>query len=141
MLNCQKLLWTIVVSVFLMLGCVPVASTAASLDSPFQVQVNREISLKSEKLNILFVRVEQDSRCLQDTTCVWAGQATILIKVSMDGQNLGDFTLSLSPGQDASVKIDERYSIKLVDLHPYPRKNQVVEGTNYQATLLVSPLR
>lgn len=99
------------------------------------------ISLKSEKLNILFVRVEQDSRCLQDTTCVWAGQATILIKVSMDGQNLGDFTLSLSPGQDASVKIDERYSIKLVDLHPYPRKNQVVEGTNYQATLLVSPLR
>lgn len=112
----------------------------ASLDHPISIQLNQRISIPSEGLDITFLKVEQDSRCPSDTTCVWAGQATILLNIVKDEQDLSNIMVSIGAGQNSTTIVNDRYSIELIDLAPYPSTTQPIDPDQYTATLLVSRL-
>ena len=69
---------------------------AATLGSPFQLRVGQTASVAPQGPIIEFVEVVEDSRCPANVTCVWAGRALILVRVSSSGDVLGFGTKELA---------------------------------------------
>ncbi len=80
-----------------------------------------------------------DSRCPSDVTCVWQGQAKILIDINKSGQNLGNFSLGLNDKNLAARSFDH-YSIQLIKVDPYPISTKKIDLSDYDVTLKLSLL-
>jgi len=115
------------------------AQVPAQLNQPFQLKSDQVAVITPGNLKVQFLNVSNDSRCPIGVQCPWAGQATVVIRAERNGNALGDFNLILNAAaqEQPTVRFDD-YSIKLVDLTPYPKQNQQVKLSEYVATLLVS---
>ena len=111
----------------------------ANLNIPFQLRLNQAAVIESEKLKIQFSSVTEDSRCSTGVVCVWAGRATIVVNIFKKEVNLGAFSLS-TEGVDVTVVTFDGYSIKLVEIEPYPSMDQTIALSEYIATLIVSKI-
>lgn len=72
--------------------------------------------------SIHFKEVVSDSRCPKDVTCVWAGEAKILVELYENGSLLKEKILTLSSSKiplEFSVQ-GTNYSINKMVLYPYP---------------------
>lgn len=86
-------------------------------------------------LAMSFQRVMSDSRCPMDALCVWAGDATVVLTVSRDGQPVAR-ELHTNPSNFEVSYSD--YTIKLISLAPYPRSDRQIRPEDYVATLSVA---
>lgn len=115
------------------------ATQAARVGREFRVRAGRTVTLAGESLRLRFVRVTTDSRCPEGVDCVWAGNAEVLIEVGAKNRRVSK-TLRLntnaSPERPAEDKY-RTYTVKLVELKPYPRANRKIRQGDYTATLLV----
>lgn len=104
-----------------------------------RVNETQVVTLDSGSFEIKLLNIE-DSRCPSDVQCVWSGQVTATVSVTSSEQSLGNFDLTLRPGQDdlAIQKID-CYSIKLVQVVPYPNTTQNIDILDYFTTLTIYP--
>ncbi|MCX7551436.1 hypothetical protein [Xanthomarina sp. F2636L] len=57
-----------------------------------------------EDVQIKFSDVLSDSRCPEDVTCIWAGEAIVLIEILKDNQVIEQKNLTFQPGK----KMDEK---------------------------------
>lgn len=112
---------------------------AAQLNQQFQLKIQQVAAIEADYLKIQFLDVSDDSRCPVDVQCFWAGQATVVIGIVKDGNNLGNVNLVLGAAsqEQATAHFDD-YTISLLELTPYPQRNQQIELSDYTATLLVS---
>lgn len=131
----------------LVLACVVLlcCHVAAPAQTPrvgreFKAQAGRTVTLDGGRLRLRFARVASDSRCPVDVTCVWAGNAEVVVEAVARGLR-GWRTLRLNtnasperPGEAAY----QRYTVKLVELAPRPRSTGKIPAGQYTATLLVS---
>ena len=129
----------LILTCFLVLGLhVAAEAQTASVGSEFQLGAGRVVTLDGARLSVRFVRVASDSRCPVDVSCVWAGNAEVLLEVG--GSRRGKRTLSLntnaSPERPGEGRYG-RYTLKLTGLTPQPRSNQKIAPGRYTATLLV----
>jgi hypothetical protein len=76
------------------------------------------------KITIKFVAIEEDSRCPQGTTCVWAGNARVQISVAKGKKKARTFSLN-STVSTKSVTY-EGYDIAFADLTPHPGMNKAI---------------
>ncbi len=133
----------IAVLVFLS-GCIQNSSEKiyykeAVFGNPFQLKINETALIKSENLTIKFTDVTEDSRCPKDAACIWAGQVTVLAKVSKEGKALGNYSLTRMPGAGVPAAIAfDRYVISLAGIDPYPEKERIIGKAEYAATFVVS---
>jgi hypothetical protein len=112
-----------------------VTAEAAARTETVRVQINHQKRLPKSRLTVRFVELIEDSRCPIDTTCVWAGNAKIKVRVSRNGRPQ-DVTLETN-GPDKPVVVDG-YTIKLVGLTPQPRSNIRINRNGYVATISVT---
>ena len=80
--------------------------------------------LKDFEMNVTFEKVVEDSRCPTDVKCVWAGVATINVKLM--GTYTRPVNVKLSTIEDlkkgySKSAIFNGYKISLVELNPYPK--------------------
>jgi aspartyl/asparaginyl-tRNA synthetase len=101
------------------------------------VAVNQQKKLSRSKLKIKFISVE-DSRCPEDVTCVWAGNAKVTIKVTNRKGESKTFDLNTSL-QPQSAKFDG-YEIKLGEVTPHPKSNIRINANGYNAVFIVNKL-
>ena len=125
-------------------------AAAATLDDPFQlgvgdtVEIGRELmtgntaTLERTGLEVTFVEVVEDSRCPANVVCVRAGEAKILIALTIDGIELKRVTLTLVPEREGSpdVTVDE-YTVSFLALDPEPGTTGAGAEPGYVATLTV----
>ena len=78
-------------SVFVAVLLLTFASIAAQpgkrvivLEQEFKLKIGESAEMPREGLKIEFDSVTEDSRCPKGVTCVWAGNAKILLKVKKD---------------------------------------------------------
>jgi hypothetical protein len=102
---------------------------------PFELRAGATATLP-DGLTIKFDRVSGDSRCPADVNCVWAGEATVAISVSIARGDAEQRELKTSPG--ASTVSLAAYTIALTGLTPYPRTSQQIPPEDYVATLVVT---
>jgi hypothetical protein len=115
------------------------ATQAARVGREFKIRVGRRVTLKGEGLRLRFVSVDGDSRCPEGVTCVWAGDAEVLLEADVRGG--GRKRLKLHTNANPQTKEEDgyrRYRVKLVGLSPYPRSGRKIAPGEYTATLLVS---
>lgn len=89
-----------------------------------------------DELTLEFSRVLEESRCPASVTCVWQGNARILV-TAHQGSNVSLLELNTHPAFPTSV-VFGNYFITLRDLQPYPATPTTMplpEG--YTATLFV----
>ena len=145
MLKNQKLLCLILIAV-LTIGChqlttipVPQNPILVNFGSQFSLKVNQVALIESENLKIKFLNVEEDSRCPSEVQCVWPGQVKIIVNVVKNKRDFGGLHLiSRVAEEDLAVKTFDGYSIRLIDVAPYPKKTEKLEISDYIVTLVVS---
>lgn len=120
-------------------------SSAGCLDSPTgpDAVAGRPFELKAGAVSALpdgtrlrFDRVQSDSRCPMDVTCVWAGDATVAMTLTPSKGSAESLELHTQPtGSHISYGI---YTITLKALAPYPQSTRPIAAADYIATLVVS---
>lgn len=101
---------------------------------PFNVEVGSHVLIQNGvEINVLDI---EDSRCPADVLCVWQGEAKISINVIKDSQDLGNFVLSTL--EEKSTQRFDSFTIKLVEVQPYPYSNKEIMLSDYVITLVVS---
>lgn len=116
------------------------AAQAARVGREFRLRAGRTVTLAREGLRLRLVRVASDSRCPTGVDCVWAGNAEVVVEVGTRNRRVSK-TLRLntnaSPDRPAEDKY-RSYTVKLVELKPYPRAGRKIRQGEYTATLLVT---
>ena len=111
----------------------------ARIDGPFQLRVNQTASIDSLNLSIGFVAVREDSRCPSDVVCVWEGQTTISVSVQSANLTPSNFNLTSRGGEsNLSVRDFRDFSIRLLEIAPYPKSTEHIGTSDYVATLVVT---
>jgi hypothetical protein len=110
-----------------------------TLNQPFALAGGQDGLIPSEKLNLRFTEVLEDSRCPTQVECFWTGQARIAISVQPDGggpTNV-EFNTNPAPGQTVKAATVGPYSVELQSLDPYPQMPDPIAFEDYRATLVV----
>lgn len=118
-------------------GTSPTTPRPASVGDRFTLAPAQTALVEGTGLRVTFESVSADSRCPVDVTCVWEGDAVVVL------------TLRPAAGAPARPELHTAgrypqeadagdYRVRLVDLAPVPRASASPAPGDYRATLLVT---
>ncbi len=87
-------------------------SPTTHLSEPFRIDEGQKTLVVDANLDIAFIEVTKDSRCPRTVTCVWAGQAKVLMSLVDDdtGKDFGRAELTVAQATSASALTSSRRS-------------------------------
>lgn len=115
---------------------------AQPAQGPQEAAAGQEFDLRAgettrvDGLRVEFVGVTEDSRCPVDVTCVWQGNAKVMLQVK--GRGMRSRTLRLNTGLDPRQQSYGGYDVRLVKLEPRKKKSERIRRREYVATLIVT---
>jgi len=119
----------------LVVACTPATEPGTgSLDREVGVREGEQVVVDDGRLTVGFQDVTEDSRCPTDVQCAWAGEATVVLRLSEQGRDPAQVTLRTTEGKQTGTY--GAYSIVLRNLDPKPRSGGSPPET-YLATLEV----
>jgi hypothetical protein len=132
----------VIVPVLLLAACASGGGTAPTSPTPavneeFILAPGQTATVKDALVRITFERVSEDSRCPTDVTCIWEGDATVVLRIK---ETADEVTREVHTQGDAprSRKAPAGdYVVTLVRLDPMPRSTAPIEASAYRATLLI----
>ncbi|MCS7198588.1 MAG: hypothetical protein NZ930_07975 [Candidatus Bipolaricaulota bacterium] len=116
-------------------GCAPAVVQEAQLDQPFTLFVRQKAQIGD--LQIRFVGVPEDARCPIDVSCIWAGNAKIVLGVSLK-ESPEETMLTLNSALDPREALFAGYRIRFVSLKPERFSERTINPAEYRVTLIVS---
>ncbi len=126
----KKFIFLIIITTIL--GCQnTISPQQPKLEEEFIIKLGQEIAIPEENISLQFNAVLEESRCPEDATCIWAGNAKIAIQLNKQEKDLNTY---VEPKQAAIAN----YEIKLISLNPYPKYNKQIRKKDYVAKLLVT---
>jgi hypothetical protein len=102
----------------------------------FQLKVNQTFSVESYGITVKFLNVTSDSRCPSDVTCIWQGEAKVLVNIIENNQDRGNFILSTLVGHDQIVF--GTHALHLMQVNPFVSSTKKISNTDYEITLEMS---
>jgi hypothetical protein len=124
-----------IVCVALAAACAPATEPdTGSLEREFGVREGEQVVVDDGRLTVGFQDVTEDSRCPTDAQCVWAGEATVVLRLWEQGREPAQVTLRTTEGKQTGTY--GAYSVALRNLDPKPRTGGSAPET-YLATLEV----
>lgn len=108
-------------------------------DTPFRLRAGEIASVGTDGLMIAFRRVDGDSRCPSDVTCVWSGDATVVLDVTVG--RVAWTAAQVHTHVEPRATDYREYRITLVDLSPVPVSTRSIAAGDYSATLEVARTR
>lgn len=117
-------------------GCTGSAAASTS-EAIVEVRHGESVAAASGALEIRFEFVASDSRCPKGETCVWEGDAIVVLSVRAPGQPPARLELHTSARGPSSVGYDG-WTIGLATLEPYPVSGRTIVAAEYVATLNVT---
>ncbi|MEH2326834.1 MAG: hypothetical protein V7K32_25380 [Nostoc sp.] len=115
------------------------ARVGTSLDTPFYLKYGKTAYLSTENIEIKLSKVIQDSRCPTKVTCIWQGQVIIGLDIIKNGKQVSTLMLTLIPGRDSlPIQFLDNYSVRLLEVSPYPQSEKMIDIKDYIATIVVS---
>jgi hypothetical protein len=128
-----------IVVVVLAAACVraPLSATqSVAIGESFALKIGQSVMFAGEGLELAFETVVSDSRCPRGVQCIRAGEATIRIAVEKAPNARASIELRTTPSEsEASYS---PYSIRLLNVNPYPDANRRIQPEEYEATLVVT---
>lgn len=105
------------------------------LNQEFKLKIGESAKAPRDGLKVEFDSVATDSRCPKGVTCVWAGNAKVLLKVTKDGGKPESVELNTNTNPKTSRYLE--YELTLKELKPYPESDTTIKSSDYEATLTV----
>jgi hypothetical protein len=129
---------SILVAIFLLTfssSAVPTKDKLIVLKKEFTLKVGETGKAPRDKLEVEFVSVADDSRCPKGVTCVWAGNAKVLLRFRKGNNKPVDVELNTN----IKTKIHSLfgYVLRLEKLEPYPEASGPINPSDYVVTLSV----
>jgi hypothetical protein len=113
----------------------PAQDVSATEGVEFTLRTGGSGRLTNPPMVLRFERVESDSRCPVDTTCIWAGDA--LVRLSLEASNQRESAvLHTNADLERSVAF-QGHRITLVKLMPLPRDGKRIQQSEYEATFVI----
>lgn len=116
------------------LACGPGVGNESPIALPADVTLRVGEQGVTEGVTILFVKVNEDSRCPSNVQCVWAGNAAVELRLT--GASGPPVTRVLNSGSDPRVIEEFGLRITMKELSPVPREGDA-EPKGYNVTLRV----
>lgn len=96
-----------------------------SQEDPIQVpQIAVKIAMGEtvafKKASVTFIKVLEDSRCPENTTCIWAGQVKALVSVTEPGKEPKEVELLFGKEIHNTLLSSEGYTLKCLSVTPSP---------------------
>jgi hypothetical protein len=106
------------------------------VETPFDLKAGESVRVAGEKLAVRLEGVTADSRCPEDVECVWAGDATALVRLEKPPEKAETFALHTMPrfGSDAKY---HGLVVRLEAVNPRPRTDRTIAPGDYRVTLVV----
>ena len=114
----------------------PSAPRAVSLAERFTLAPGQTAEVEGTGLRVTFESVSADSRCPVDVTCVWEGDAVVIVSIAAGSARL-QHQLHTSGRYPTEVDAGD-YRVRLVEVAPVPRSTASPAPGDYRVTLLVS---
>ena len=131
------------VSVLSLTSCgSPTSPRDVELGEEFQLAPSQTAVVGDTGLRLVFERVDSDSRCGVDVTCVWEGDAEVVVAASQPGRDTA--TLELHTTTAGGGQREARYGdfvVGLTALSPQPRSTERIRAEDYRATLRVTTVK
>src|SRR5256885_11855957 len=109
-----------------------------ALNQSLDLKVGQTVSVQGTPLKVSFQSVADDSRCPEDVTCVWAGNAKVVLRVSKGRQPAT--TINLNSGLNPKHISYQGYDIKLADVKPLRNTHRKISQSDYVITLVVTKI-
>ncbi|MFH1775698.1 MAG: hypothetical protein ABH839_03485 [Chloroflexota bacterium] len=122
----------------LLLGCATTpGEVKAGLDEEFSLRIGQTARITGEDLTISLQEVTEDSRCPRDVKCIWAGQASCIVRLT---HNDSSYNMTLTePGLSEQYTRESYNGYQLAfRVQPYPREGEKIPADDYQLLLIVS---
>lgn len=110
-----------------------VTATAQTTES-VTVRVTKQKRAPRSKVTIKLISVIEDSRCPIGTNCIWAGNATIKVKLSFNGKT-ETVELNTTTGRRGG-QIDY-WAVNLESLTPAPKSGTTLDPRKYAAKFTI----
>ena len=115
-------------------GCAGNPTQPGRLGEAFELRAGASATL-DEGLAVIFDRVVSDSRCPSNAICVTAGDAVVAVTISQGAAGSGNRELHTDArGSEASYLA---YTIRLLQLQPFPEAGRPTRPEDYVATLKI----
>jgi hypothetical protein len=109
-----------------------------AVNEEFTLAPGQTAGVEGTNLRLTFEKVSEDSRCPVDVTCIWEGDAVVVLKVKTEADEVTR-EVHTQGGEPRSRKAPAGdYVVTLVKLEPAPRSTAPIEPSAYRATLLVA---
>ena len=97
----------------------------------FDLKMGDSVQLQDESITIKFLDVAEDSRCPKGATCIWEGNARIILRISRQDT-------SLNTAFKPKIMNYMKYQIKLIEVKPYPRVDRKIKQEDYLIKLNIT---
>lgn len=91
------------------------------------IGIDEEIFIN--QASVKFLSVTSDSRCPKQVTCIWPGEAKVLLGITAMGKYLEKEVMVSGPG--AEISIAEDLQLLVSHLRPYPKTGIPVAPEEY----------
>jgi len=114
-----------------------VFSQEETVESPkIAIKIPLGETITIENHTIKFVEVLEDSRCPENTTCIWAGRARVLVEFSEKDKDSFQKTIifgKVNQGESDDKELFSFNNSKVIGmtLNPYPNSEEAVKGDTY----------
>lgn len=105
-------------------------------------KLNYGETLKFNDIELRFVKVISDSRCPKNVTCVWAGEAVVLVDVYKKGKFFEQKKLSFSPTSYLKEEltrlfVSKKLRISGLNILPYPEYRSKIKTEDYYIQVVI----
>lgn len=117
---------------FVGIGC-DILTSEVGYGDEFELEHGKRALVGNDAL-VTFVRVVTDSRCPASVTCVWEGDAEVLLELKRSGMTPKRFSLHTHESFANDTVIDG-ISVELMSVDPYPQDTRPIPQEDYSVTL------
>jgi hypothetical protein len=103
------------------------------------IRTGQQKSAMRGKVTLKVLSVGEDSRCPAKATCVWAGNASVKVQISISGSNTKAF--ELNTGLEPKTALLGGYSVTLTGLSPRPGEKFKGLASPHVATFTIERIR
>lgn len=115
----------------------PTSPRAVSVGDRFTLAPGQTAQVDGTGLRVTFESVTADSRCPVDVTCVWEGDAVVVVSLRPASAGAAQHDLHTA-GRYPSEAQEGDYRVRLADLAPVPRPVGRPGPGDYRATFVVT---
>lgn len=101
------------------------------------LRIGQEARVPGTIVRVAFLAVRDDSRCPIDVTCVWAGDAHVVLALALGTGPSSDHVLHWNPEAGPGSVTLGTYRVSLVSLDPLPRAGEPLPTDAYRVRVKV----